>query len=93
MSISRRPEELFEGVKTRHRLLRAAGGTATVVGVILVAFVGYEWFVRGISHEVIALVSAAAILFGVQLLVLSALTSMLITLHREQSQRFDRLRE
>lgn len=90
MSISARSDNRFERVKSRHRLLRVTGAVSTTIGFILAAYVGYEWVIRRVGHEIIALLSAAAILFGVQLLILSALTSMLITLHREHTQRLER---
>lgn len=93
MSISGRSEKRFERVKARHRLLRLSGTVSTALGFVLAAYVGYEWIVRRIGHEIMALLSAAAILFGVQLLILSALTSMLITLHREETQRVERNQE
>lgn len=89
MSISGSTENRFERVKSRHRVLRVTGVVSTAVGFLLAAYVGYEWVIRRIGHEIIALLSAAAILFGVQLLILSALTSMLITLHREHNHRLN----
>ena len=86
------PGAEFAAVKTRHRLLVAAGVAATVIGVLLAGYVGYDWFVNRVSHEVIAVVSAFGILLGVQLIVLSSLSSMLIALHREQLHEFDRRR-
>lgn len=80
---------MFEAVQGRHRLLVLAGFASTAVGLALGAYVGYEWFGRGISHEVIAVVSAGTLLLGVQLLVLASLTSMLVTLHRELLARVD----
>ena len=41
------------------------------------------------SHEVLAVVAAFAILFGVQLLMFGVLSDMIVTLHREQMRRLD----
>lgn len=82
-------DDLFEAIKSRHRALRLAGGSATFVGLMLAAYVGYEWFLWRTGHEIIALLAAVAILFGVQLLIFSTLTSMLVSLHREQLHRLD----
>lgn len=89
MSISTNTGRLFEAVQTRHRTLLLAGVGSTTFGLVLAAYVGYRWFVHGVSHEVLALLAAAAVLVGVQLLVLSALTSMLIALHREVIHKTD----
>lgn len=88
MSIGKK-DDLFEAVKSRHRALRIAGSVATFVGFVLATYVGYRWFIWRTGHEIIALVAAVAILFGVQLLVFSTLTSMLIVLHQEQVHRLE----
>lgn len=82
-------DDLFEAIKSRHRALRLAGAIATLIGLVLAAYVGYEWFIWRTGHEIIALLAAVAILFGVQLLIFSTLTSMLVSLHREQLHRLD----
>lgn len=86
MSISSEPEHLFDAVKSRHRSLRLAGAISTITGLLLAIYVVYRWLFQGVTHEVLSLAAAVAILFGVQLLVFSALTSMLIALHREVIQ-------
>lgn len=83
MSVDRGSRRAFDAVTIRHRLLVVAGTASTLFGLAVAAFVGYEWFVRGISHEVFTMIAGVALLFGVQILVLASLTSMLITLHRE----------
>lgn len=89
MSVSQRPEPLFDAVRSRHRLLLLTGATATAIGVLIGVYVGYRWFGHGTSHEVLALVAAVAILLGVQILVFTTLTSMLVLLHRETIDRFE----
>ena len=74
----------LEVIKTRHRLIIGTGLLSTLVGIMMAVFVGYDWFVNHTGHEVLAIVSAFGILLGVQMLILSSLSSMLISLHQEQ---------
>ena len=64
---------------------------AIISGAAIAAFVLTQWFVYGIGHDILALVSAAAILLGVQLLMFGVLSDMIVTLHREQRRYLDRL--
>ena len=69
----------------------------TTLGAVLAAYVGYEFFVRGISHEIIALLSAFFILLSTQLFMLGVLSDIIVSVNREQTRRLeeisDRLRE
>lgn len=69
----------------------------TLVGVSLGAFVGYRYLFAGVSHEVIALLSAFFILLSVQLLMFGVLSDIIVSMGREQTRRLedisDRLRE
>ena len=67
-----------------------ASGT---VGVALGLYVGYRWFFEGISHEVLAVLSAFTILLGVQIVMFGVLSDMIVTLHREQRRRIERIAE
>jgi glycosyltransferase (TIGR04182 family) len=69
----------------------SVGVTSFVLGMLTAAYVAYEAFVKNIDHEVIALVSAFFLLLGVQLLIFGVLSDMIISLHREQLDRVDRL--
>jgi len=69
------------------------GLTSGTVGVVLGLYVGYRWFFEGISHEVLALLSAFTILLGVQILMFGVLSDMIVTLHREQRRRIERIAE
>lgn len=60
-----------------------SGLVATIIGVVLAVYVAYRWFIWQTGHEIIALAAAVTLLIGVQLLVFSALTSMMVALHRE----------
>ncbi|MFB6353530.1 MAG: hypothetical protein ABEJ92_05535 [Halobacteriales archaeon] len=84
MSVSDRPTEWLAMARRRHRYLVSAGVGLGALGALLAVWIAYEWFARGISHEVLALVAGFAILLGVQLLVLSTLTSLLVTLHETE---------
>lgn len=63
------------------------------IGLALGAYVGVEWFTRGISHEVIAVLATLAILFGGQLIIFGFLSDLLVTLHREQMRRLEHLED
>ena len=80
---------LYKLAKTNNPLFYfgSVGGLSGLVGAFIGVFVGFEWVARGISHEVLAVVAAFAILFGVQLLMFGVLSDMIVTLHREQMRR------
>jgi len=65
------------------------GVVSSLFGVALGAYVGVEWVTRHVSHEILAVVAAFAILFGVQLLMFGVLSDLIVTLHREQLRRID----
>ena len=92
MTVSDRPTEWFELARTRHRYLVGSGVGCTLAGALLAAWIAWEWFGRGVSHEVLAVVAGFAVLLGVQLLVLSTLTSLLVDLHEERAHEVDRRR-
>ncbi|WP_170864794.1 S-layer glycoprotein N-glycosyltransferase AglJ [Halogranum amylolyticum] len=87
--------ELYRRAKTNNPLFYfgSVGLASTLVGLVLAGYVGYEWFVRvpRVSHEVLAVVSAAAVLFGVQLLMFGVLSDMILSLHREQVDRLEKI--
>jgi dolichol-phosphate mannosyltransferase len=73
------------------------GASSTLLGLLLAGYVAYDWLVNGVSHEVIALLAASGMLFGVQLLIFGVLSDMIVALNREQTRQFEeiarRLRE
>ncbi|ELZ81564.1 glycosyltransferase (dolichyl-phosphate beta-D-mannosyltransferase) [Haloferax larsenii JCM 13917] len=83
--------ELYRRAKTNNPLFYfgSVGLASTATGLGLAAYVAYEWIVRTVSHEVIAVVSAAGILFGVQLLMFGVLSDLILSLHREQMKRIE----
>ncbi|WP_158056369.1 S-layer glycoprotein N-glycosyltransferase AglJ [Halorussus halophilus] len=82
---------LYQLAKTNNPLFYfgSIGVMSSLFGVGLGAYVGIEWVTQRISHEVLAVVAAFAILFGVQLLMFGVLSDMIVTLHREQMRRMD----
>jgi dolichol-phosphate mannosyltransferase len=83
---------LYRLAKTNNPLFYfgSVGVLSLVIGGIIAVYVGFEWFGRGISHEVLAVVSGVALLFGVQLLMFGVLSDMVLSLHREQLRRIER---
>jgi dolichol-phosphate mannosyltransferase len=76
------------------------GGVAlvgTLVGTLLGAYVGYDYFVHGVSHEVLAVLASFFILLSVQLLMFGVLSDVIVSVNREQTRRLeevsDRLRD
>jgi dolichol-phosphate mannosyltransferase len=87
--------ELYRRAKTNNPLFYfgSVGFVSTAVGLGIAVWVGVEWVTRSISHEVMAVVAASGILFGVQLLMFGVLSDLIFSLHREQMQRLDRLED
>jgi dolichol-phosphate mannosyltransferase len=69
----------------------------TLVGIGIGGYVGYDYLVNGVSHDVLALLSAFVILLSVQLLMFGVLSDIIVSVNREQTRRLeelsDRLRE
>ncbi|MFW6382772.1 MAG: S-layer glycoprotein N-glycosyltransferase AglJ, partial [Haloferacaceae archaeon] len=84
---------LYQLAKTSNPMFYfgSVGVVSGLFGVAMAGYVAYEWFVKvpRESHEVLALVSAFAILFGVQLLMFGVLSDLIVTLHREQMRRLE----
>ena len=86
---------LYQMTKTNNPLFYfgSVGSLAVLGGLVLAAFVGYDWFVRDISHEALVVVSGVAILLGLQLLMFGVLSDLIVSVNREQNRRLDRLIE
>jgi dolichol-phosphate mannosyltransferase len=84
---------LYQMAKTNNPLFYfgSVGTMSTFAGLLMAAYVGYEWFVRGISHEVIAFLAGSAVLFGVQLLMFGVLSDMIVAVNREQTNQLERI--
>jgi len=78
--------ELYRRAKTNNPLFYfgSIGAASTVSGGVVAAYVGIEWITRQVSHEVLAVVAAFAILVGVQLLMFGVLADLILSLHRER---------
>ena len=85
--------EIYRRAKTNNPLFYfgSVGTAATSLGVLLATYVGVEWVTRRVSHEVIAVIAAFGILFGVQLLIFGVLSDLILKLHQEQMQEIRRL--
>ncbi|MFC5973308.1 S-layer glycoprotein N-glycosyltransferase AglJ [Halomarina salina] len=84
---------LYSLAKTNNPLFYFGSvGTASVlVGTLLGAWVGYEWWFAGISHQVYAVAAGVAILLGAQLLMFAVLSDMIVAVNREQTNRLEGL--
>ncbi|MBZ6494562.1 S-layer glycoprotein N-glycosyltransferase AglJ [Natrinema longum] len=84
---------LYSLAKTNNPLFYfgSLGVAGILSGSLIAVYVLWEWVQYHQSHEVMALASAAAILLGVQLLMFGVLSDMLVTLHREQRRRLERI--
>jgi dolichol-phosphate mannosyltransferase len=84
---------LYQMAKTNNPLFYfgSIGVTSALAGTILGVYVGYEWFVRGIGHNVIALAAGVALLFGVQLVMFGVLSDLIVTANRRQTRQLERI--
>lgn len=69
----------------------SVGSVSIFSGIAIGAFIGYEWYVHHISHEALAIVSAFAILLGVQLFMFGVLSDMVIAVNREHTRQVEEL--
>ena len=86
---------LFRLAKTNNPLFYfgSVGTAALLTGLGIGAYVAYEWFVRvpRVSHEALAVVGAAALILGVQLLMFGVLSDVIVAVNREQTRRLEEL--
>ncbi len=84
---------LYSLAKTNNPLFYfgSLGVGATVSGGLVACYVLIRWLWYGISHEILAVVAAAGIILGVQLLMFGVLSDMVVTLHREQRTRLEQM--
>ncbi|MGM0605075.1 MAG: S-layer glycoprotein N-glycosyltransferase AglJ [Halobacteriota archaeon] len=87
--------ELYRKAKTNNPLFYfgSVGAGATSTGLLLGLYVIYRWIALGITHELLAVGAVAGVLFGVQLLMFGVLSDMMLSLHREELSRLERLEE
>ena len=84
---------LYQMAKTNNPLFYfgSLGVVSALAGVLLAAYVGYAWVVRGVAHDVIALAAGVALLFGVQLVMFGVLSDLIVTSNRQQSRQLERI--
>ena len=84
---------LYRMAKTNNPLFYfgSVGFSTIAMGVILGIYVLYDWFVRGISHEVVATIGGIAVVLGIQLLMFGVLSDMIVTVNREQTQQLENI--
>jgi dolichol-phosphate mannosyltransferase len=83
--------ELFRQAKTNNPLFYfgSVGALSTLTGVVVAAYVIIEWITIGVPHQILAVVAAAGVLFGVQLLMFGVLADLIYSLHSETMSRID----
>ncbi|MDS0298838.1 S-layer glycoprotein N-glycosyltransferase AglJ [Halogeometricum sp. S1BR25-6] len=83
--------ELYRRAKTNNPLFYfgSVGGVSTIFGFLIAAYVAVEWVTVRVSHEVLAVVAAFAIIVGVQLLMFGVLSDLILTLHRDTLRKID----
>ena len=86
---------LYSLAKTTNPLMYfgIAGGGIFGAGLLVGGYVGVDYFTRGVSHEILAIVATLGILLGGQLIMFGFLADMLASLHRERLRRLDDIEE
>ena len=86
---------LYKLAKTNNPLFYfgSIGSLSGLVGLVVAAYVGYDFLVNGIGHEALAVVAAAGIILGVQLVMFGVLSDIIVTVNREQTRRLEELAE
>lgn len=78
---------LYQRVQARHRTLVVLGTGASLFGLIVAAYVAVDLVMNGVRHPLLTILAGAGILFGIQILVFTRLTDLLLVLHEEQGAR------
>jgi glycosyltransferase (TIGR04182 family) len=86
---------LYSLAKTSNPLFYfgSIGAAFGASGLAIAAYVAWDWFANNVSHEVLAVVSGVFLLFALQLVMFGLLSDLVVTLHREQTRRIERLRD
>ncbi|MEF8901524.1 MAG: S-layer glycoprotein N-glycosyltransferase AglJ [Halovenus sp.] len=84
---------LYQMARTNNPLFYfgSLGVLSILTGALLAVYVAWEWFLHGISHNILALVSGVSVLFGLQLVMFGVLSDLVVTMNREHSRRIERL--
>ncbi len=67
------------------------GALALLIGIGLGGVVTYQWLTAGITNELLAVVAVGGVLLGVQLFLFGVLSDLIVSLHRTQQRRLDRI--
>ncbi|MFC7175744.1 S-layer glycoprotein N-glycosyltransferase AglJ [Halosegnis marinus] len=88
---------LYRLAKTNNPLFYfgSVGVASLFAGLAVAGYVAYEWFVvePPVSHEALAVVAAAGIILGVQLVMFGVLSDIVVAVNREQTRRLEELAE
>jgi dolichol-phosphate mannosyltransferase len=86
---------LYKLAKTNNPLFYfgSVGVVSGLIGLFVAAYVGYDFLVNDIAHEALAVVAAAGIILGVQLVMFGILSDIIVTVNREQTRRLEELAE
>lgn len=71
----------------------SVGALSMLMGFFLAAFVAFRWVFYDVAHQVIALASGVALLFGIQLFMFGILSDLIVANNRQQRRRLDRLEQ
>jgi dolichol-phosphate mannosyltransferase len=84
---------LYQMAKTNNPLFYfgSIGVVSAGIGTVLAAFVAYDWFIRGIGHNVLALAAGVALLFAVQLVMFGVLSDLIVTANQRQTRQLERI--
>src|SRR5699024_3660511 len=84
---------LYRLAKTNNPLFYfgSAGVISGIAGTVVAAYVLVEWLTVRVSHEILAVVAAFAVIIGVQLVIFGVLSDMILAINREQTRRFEAL--
>lgn len=84
---------LYQMAKTNNPLFYfgSIGVLSAFIGLLLGGFVGYQWLVNDIAHDVLALAAGVGLLFGVQLVMFGVLSDLIVTANRQQTNQLERI--
>lgn len=86
---------IYRMTKTNNPLFYfgSIGGLLFLVGFVSGLYVVYDMYVNGISHNLLAVLTALLVLAGVQLFIFGSLSDILVDLHREEMREIRSLRQ
>ncbi|XGI84579.1 S-layer glycoprotein N-glycosyltransferase AglJ [Halorutilales archaeon Cl-col2-1] len=86
---------IYRMTKTNNPLFYfgSIGGLLFLAGFVSGLYVVYDRYVNGISHNLLAVLTALLVLAGVQLFIFGSLSDIVVDLHREEMRQIRSLRE